>query len=172
MTEAFPGWLIPEGSSIAAFRTASDGGCLRCRIIIQCWVKLGTNARFMHSAHGTQLQRAIVEDTSMIQRWELFHLADRKGLTPPGIVRLKAYKVMPSGDTSSNEAFQWAMRRLQACNQSHKCYRLDSLFKPSRVVDVSSFKETQDVVLIDGSSMRDSRYVALSHCWGSFYSSL
>ena len=122
----------------------------------------------MHSAHGTQLQRAIVEDTSMIQRWELFHLADRNGLTPPGIVGLKAYKVMPSGDTSSNEAFEWAMRRLQACNQSHKCYRLDSLFKPSRVVDVSSFKESQDVILIDGSSMRDSRYVALSHCWGSF----
>jgi hypothetical protein len=82
LTEDFPGWLIPEDAGIAAFRTASDRGCLRCRIIIQCWMKLGTNARFMHSAHGTQLQRAIVEDTSMIQRWELFHLADRNGLTP------------------------------------------------------------------------------------------
>jgi hypothetical protein len=125
-------------------------------------MKLGTNARFMHSAHGTQLQRAIVEDTSMIRRWEL------SGLTPPSIVGLKAYKIMPSGDTSSNEAFEWAMRGLQACNQSHKYYRLDLFFKPSRVVNVSSFKESQDVVLIDGSSMRDSRYVALSHCWGSF----
>jgi hypothetical protein len=91
-----------------------------------------------------------------------------KWLDSPGIVGLKAYKVMPSGDTSSNEAFEWVMRQLQACNQSHKCYRLDLLFKPSRVVDVSSFKESHDVVLIDGSSMRDSQYVALSHCWGSF----
>ncbi|KAI1877697.1 hypothetical protein JX265_003705 [Neoarthrinium moseri] len=66
----------------------------------------------------------------------------------------------------------WASRRISECLASHPSCRQSEpggYFLPSRLIDVESQQLQDGVVLTESSAIpSDSRYVALSYCWGDY----
>ncbi|OCK85060.1 HET-domain-containing protein, partial [Lepidopterella palustris CBS 459.81] len=75
---------------------------------------------------------------------------------------------VPSGDTSSDAALDWAKVWLDYCQREHeKCQLGEGLSFPTRIIEVTPFNERGDVRLIDQACrLPFDRYIALSHCWG------
>lgn len=72
--------------------------------------------------------------------------------------------------TLSATSFQWAQKQLSICFETHSsCYDAQETSLPTRLVNVNAEKLSGDVVLVESSSLpHDSRYVALSYCWGGY----
>ena len=74
---------------------------------------------------------------------------------------------IPSGDTSSLEALEWARHRMSLCSKDHGlCGNGHNAKFPDRVIDVglSGSDEVRLVELYE--HLLSGRYVALSHSWG------
>jgi hypothetical protein len=73
-----------------------------------------------------------------------------------------------SCDTSSADTLSWVQGEINACLSSHMmCRNVNEGFFPTRLLNVRSFHDSQDVVLVDGARLPfSSKYIALSHCWG------
>jgi hypothetical protein len=73
-----------------------------------------------------------------------------------------------SCDTSSAETLSWVQGEISSCLSSHeRCRNVDKGFLPTRLLNVRSFHDSQDIVLVDSAGLSSSsKYIALSHCWG------
>jgi hypothetical protein len=142
------------------WKQSADAGCLQCQISLRCKLLLGEDAGYFWSE-------------SMSSTWELFILL-KQGQNPPDDDFPTLHR-LPCGDTSSDEALQWVQDRLSTCERGHNGCNpvLLEAFLPTRLIDLTAFGDglTQDVVLREVQDMPDVssvRYVALSHCWGTF----
>ncbi|KAK3356878.1 heterokaryon incompatibility protein-domain-containing protein [Lasiosphaeria hispida] len=158
LTEDFPGWRVPAGSGSARVARSAKRGCLRCKIIVECWKRVGPDARF-HHRHDV---------SPNVPCWELFHVPGPGDAPSSRLAGITTYEALPSGDTSSRAALMWATAQLRRCNQKHLCRPPQSSFRPSRVIDVGAFPGSQDVVVVDGKRMESPDYITLSHCWGAY----
>ncbi|KAL1391078.1 heterokaryon incompatibility protein-domain-containing protein [Phyllosticta capitalensis] len=74
-------------------------------------------------------------------------------------------------DPRSEESLAWAKRHIEECVNSHNCHAFQSKKTrlPTRLVYIPKDPETTGVQLIqDPESLpKDTRYAALSHCWGN-----
>ncbi|KAI0022587.1 HET-domain-containing protein [Xylariomycetidae sp. FL0641] len=91
-------------------------------------------------------------------------------LIPPGTG--KAVAGIPqgslfSGDTESDAALEWTKHHLSTCLRSHGACRVQNdLYLPTRLVFTG--QKANEVRLVDRLEIpQGSRYLALSHCWGS-----
>ncbi|KAK8195307.1 heterokaryon incompatibility protein-domain-containing protein [Phyllosticta capitalensis] len=89
---------------------------------------------------------------------------------PPGAL------VYPNGghkstDTKSEETLAWAKRHIEECVNTHDCHVFQSKETelPTRLIYIPKDAQTTGVRLIrDTASLpKDTRYAALSHCWGN-----
>lgn len=70
-----------------------------------------------------------------------------------------------SGDTSSDESFEWATRQLKACVENHpSCNEKIGSSLPTRVIDIGCSEE--HTLKLHVSNGEAQPYACLSHCWG------
>ena len=72
--------------------------------------------------------------------------------------------------TSQPSGVHWAQHQIDSCLESHKeCRQGVSSFLPKRLINIQPEKSSDDVVLEDRSQVPpDTRYAALSYCWGDY----
>lgn len=91
---------------------------------------------------------------------------------PPGIPSLSndLFRSVEeaSGMCSRDSSVDWAKRRIDECDADHpKCHASYVGFLPTRLIFVPADTELHGISLKLGDSIpRDTRYTALSHCWG------
>ncbi|KAH6644484.1 heterokaryon incompatibility protein-domain-containing protein [Boeremia exigua] len=73
------------------------------------------------------------------------------------------YRYLPSGDTSSQQAFSCLKRWIDTCTQSHeRCNRIPAQkYVPKRLLEIKTGKVYLREQLAPGT-----QYACLSHCWG------
>jgi Heterokaryon incompatibility protein (HET) len=73
-----------------------------------------------------------------------------------------------SGDTSSDQAFNWAAQQFKTCLEGHKsCRRQPHTKLPTRILELSSEDGSLKHVQLVETHGECASYACLSHCWGA-----
>lgn len=76
----------------------------------------------------------------------------------------QALEVSPSAN--SKRSFQFLRAQLNTCSQEHEQCSQDSVFLPTRVLDLGSSATVQNIKILEPPSGTPGKYIALSYCWG------
>ncbi|KAI1482125.1 HET-domain-containing protein [Daldinia eschscholtzii] len=158
----------PRDEPSIIFTRPNDSQCICCKIIdrlVQRQPNLDRD-RWTISLWINQDKPCILMEDTLLEEdqveWNFFHAnLGQKDL--PGIPKGS----LVSGNTASEAAYEWAQQQLSVCTQRHQHCRTGShSFLPTRLISVAGTND--EVRLIDSSEIsQHSRYVALSHCWGT-----
>lgn len=72
-------------------------------------------------------------------------------------------------ETGSAKSLAWAKARIETCSNAHICHEFSSKDRtlPTRLIEIPRDPEKSGIRLRNSSDLsRDTKYVALSHCWG------
>ncbi|KAI1472826.1 HET-domain-containing protein [Daldinia caldariorum] len=158
----------PQDQRNIIFSRPSSSQCICCKIINRL-VQLQPNLdpdRWTVSLWINQDKPCVILEDSWLEEdqveWNLF-LANTQQRDLSGIP--KGFLV--SGNTASEAACEWAKQQLSACCQNHQhCPTGSNSFLPTRLIYIAGTND--EIRLVDSSRLpSNSRYVALSHCWGT-----
>lgn len=154
---------LPEGYRRDVLTQSASLGCVRCKLVLECWDKLGYDATLRLPGRHTSTEFA-----SSQRPWELFVLSDDGH--DPTYLGSRVCERLPTGDTSSEAAFRWATTQITTCDSGHACTKNFAPFRPTRLIDVRAFASNDlDVRLVISAEVQQElrlQYITLSHCWG------
>lgn len=164
-----------ERYTVDRLRAGGMPECAYCRLVYLAMEKLGIQNGMIetdafHLGFKTEDAGPLLF-TDSGSWWRLFSPNDEGGLLP-----FNPYDV-PSCDWTDVDAFSkgsilFAQTCIQDCLRSHeRCGSdMDAAFLPTRMVCVDPFDTDFDVRLDENfSDASDTRYIALSYCWGGYY---
>ena len=157
-------------------KSAEQAGCVSCKIITRLMEAIGLPGSdyrslgiFRGPAFGVEDDKANIDT-----HWTVFITGAQGKSGPKGLPR---FPKIP-GDTSSEASLEWVKKMMSGCQKAHpQCGGgsssssssvSESSFLPTRLICVTPLNDDGDVVLRDKVDVpAESRYTALSHCWGT-----
>ncbi|KAI9159009.1 hypothetical protein HJFPF1_07014 [Paramyrothecium foliicola] len=140
-----------------------NGRCVVCSIGVAAQTKLG--ARY-DDLTVLGLQKVLLNGYS----YNVFITTDMHGVsTPAGIQKLPQLHRLTYSNNGSADSVVWAKEKIMSCAQEHnECRGFQNTgVLPTRLICINEAGLNGDLVLRESKNIPgDSKYVALSYCWG------
>lgn len=164
----YPSTIVRITGAWPVLQISARAGCLCCAVLLAILQNAQSDG---YTCIEIQRKHIILSENGgeMVQQMPI----------PYGLFAVSQQSPAPAGvhssrlslplDTASESSLDWAQSQIENCIRTHpQCGLATGNFVPSRLVYIPPRPQHFGVILKVGVSFkRDSRYTALSHCWGS-----